>query len=57
MTPYEADYRAVMRAKEIADRYGVPFVIVHHTRKHEATDWLDQVSGTRRASPGPPTRC
>ncbi len=47
MSPYEADYRAVMRAKEIADHYGVPFVIVHHTRKASAADFLDEVSGTQ----------
>ena len=47
MSPYEADYRAVCRAKAIADHYGVPFVIVHHTRKASATDFLDEVSGTQ----------
>ena len=31
----------------MADRYGVPFVIVHHTRKASATDFLDEVSGTQ----------
>jgi hypothetical protein len=44
---YDADYRAVCRAKSVADRYGVPFVIVHHTRKASATDFLDEVSGTQ----------
>ena len=44
---YDADYLAVCRAKAIADRYGVAFMIVHHTRKHESDDWLDQVSGTQ----------
>ena len=44
---YDADYRAVTQAKVIADHYGVPFVIVHHTRKREATDFLDEVSGTQ----------
>jgi hypothetical protein len=37
----------VCRAKAIADHYGVPFVIVHHTRKASATDFLDEVSGTQ----------
>jgi hypothetical protein len=44
---YDADYRAVCRAKAIADHYGVPFVIVHHTRKATAADFLDEVSGTQ----------
>jgi hypothetical protein len=44
---YDADYRAVLGAKAIADRYGVPFVIVHHTRKASAADFLDEVSGTQ----------
>jgi AAA domain-containing protein len=47
LSPYEADYRAVCRAKAIADHYGVPFVIVHHTRKASAADFLDEVSGTQ----------
>lgn len=47
MPAYDADYRAVCRAKAIADHYGVPFVIVHHTRKATATDFLDEVSGTQ----------
>jgi len=44
---YDADYRAVCRAKAVADHYGVPFVIVHHTRKASAADFLDEVSGTQ----------
>jgi AAA domain len=44
---YDADYRAVVAAKSIADHYGVPFIIVHHTRKASATDFLDEVSGTQ----------
>jgi hypothetical protein len=47
LSAYDADYRAVVRAKAVADHYGVPFVIVHHTRKATATDFLDEVSGTQ----------
>jgi hypothetical protein len=47
---YDRDYAAMTRAKVIADHYGVPFVIVHHTRKAEADDWLDQVSGSQGIS-------
>jgi len=44
---YDADYRAITQAKAVADQHGVPFVIVHHTRKAGATDFLDEVSGTQ----------
>lgn len=47
MSSYDADYRAVCLAKEIADKHRVPFVIVHHTRKAGAADFLDEVSGTQ----------
>ncbi len=44
---YEADYRAVAWAKKIADTYRVAVVVVHHLRKMEATDWLDELSGSQ----------
>ena len=47
MSLYDADYRAVCLAKEVADKHQVPFVIVHHTRKASAADFLDEVSGTQ----------
>jgi len=47
MSHYDADYRAVCLAKEVADKHRVPFVIVHHTRKASAADFLDEVSGTQ----------
>lgn len=43
---YEADYGAMSALKAIADHAGVPCVVVHHTRKQDATDYLDTVSGT-----------
>jgi hypothetical protein len=43
---YESDYVAMAQIKDIADRYGVAFLIVHHTRKASADDFLDSVSGT-----------
>ncbi|MFD0492571.1 AAA family ATPase [Saccharopolyspora spinosporotrichia] len=33
MSAYDADYAAIGRAKQLADRYGVAFVLVHHVRK------------------------
>lgn len=44
---YEADYRAMSAMKAIADEAGVSFIVVHHTRKADSTDFLDAVSGTQ----------
>ncbi|GAA0469335.1 hypothetical protein Aca07nite_28020 [Actinoplanes capillaceus] len=43
---YDADYKAVGRAKKVADDYGVAFVLVHHVRKAGSDDFLAEVSGT-----------
>lgn len=43
---YTADYAAVTALKTLADRFGVSFLVVHHTRKQAAEDFLDAVSGT-----------
>jgi hypothetical protein len=44
---YEADYAAMSSLKVIADRRAVAILVVHHTRKAAADDWLDLVSGTQ----------
>jgi len=46
MSAYDADYAAVTRAKQIADRYSVAVVLVHQVRKAGADDFLESVSGT-----------
>lgn len=43
---YEADYRSMVRLKQIADAHRVAIVVIHHTRKAAAEDFLDTVSGT-----------
>jgi RecA-family ATPase len=43
---YDADYRALEPWKELADRYGVAIVVLHHVRKAGGEDFVDQVSGT-----------
>lgn len=43
---YQADYAAINRFKNLADRYGVAFLIVHHVRKMASDDFLAEVSGT-----------
>ena len=44
---YDADYQAIGTIKALADRYGVAFLVVHHTRKAGAEDFLDTISGTQ----------
>jgi hypothetical protein len=44
---YEADYIAAAELKALADEYGVAVLLVHHTRKATADDFLDTVSGTQ----------
>ena len=43
---YDTDYAAVGGLRQLADTYGVAIIIVHHTRKMDADDPLDTVSGT-----------
>jgi AAA domain len=43
---YDADYGPVARVKAVADAHGVAVVLVVHTRKREAEDFLETVSGT-----------
>ena len=50
---YEADYLAAARMKTIADDYGVTIIVVHHTRKSGADDWVDTVSGTNGLADAP----
>ena len=46
-TQYEADYRFAALLQQLALEFGVSIVLVHHTRKMEADDPFDAVSGTR----------
>lgn len=43
---YEADYAAMATLKTVADAHGVANLVVHHTRKASADDYVDSVSGT-----------
>lgn len=43
---YTADYFAVRRVKELADRFGVAIVLIHHNRKVKSDDFLNEISGT-----------
>jgi hypothetical protein len=44
---YEADYAAMASLKAIADKYALAILVVHHTRKAAADDFIDSVSGTQ----------
>ncbi|HEV2810066.1 MAG TPA: AAA family ATPase [Acidimicrobiales bacterium] len=44
---YASDYAALIPLKDIADRYGIAVVVIHHTRKQKADDFLDTLSGTQ----------
>jgi RecA-family ATPase len=43
---YDADYRALGPLKQLADENGVAIIVVHHTRKAQAEDAFDAVSGS-----------
>jgi hypothetical protein len=43
---YEADYDAIAELQKIASDTGVAILVIHHTRKGEADDPIDAVSGT-----------
>ena len=43
---YASDYEIVTKLKTFSDRYGISLVVVHHTRKMEAEDSFDMISGT-----------
>ena len=44
--PYAYDYRSVGPLKDLADEFGLAVVVIHHTRKADAGDRLEKVSGT-----------
>lgn len=43
---YQYDYRIVSALQELATRFGVAIVVIHHVRKSDAEDVLDTISGT-----------
>lgn len=44
---YDADYRTLTGLQELAGKLGIAILPLHHTRKMEADDPFDSVSGTR----------
>lgn len=43
---YETDYAALSAIKNIADRFGLAILLVHHLRKGDADDVYERVSGS-----------
>ena len=43
---YASDYRVVSQLKQFADAKGICLLLVHHTRKQQADDKFDMISGT-----------
>ena len=43
---YEVDYENVSRLKDLADKHGVSFLLIHHLRKMDAEDPFDTFSGS-----------
>lgn len=43
---YASDYDVITRLKRFADEKGVCLLLVHHTRKQQADDRFDKISGT-----------
>jgi len=43
---YANDYDAVSKLKHLADECGICLLLVHHTRKQQADDKFDMISGT-----------
>lgn len=43
---YAGDYEVVRQLKQFSDTFGVCLLLVHHTRKQQADDKFDMISGT-----------
>lgn len=43
---YASDYEIITRLKRFADSYRICLLLVHHTRKQQADDKFDMISGT-----------
>ena len=43
---YAGDYATLTALKQIADRFDMTILLVHHTRKQDADDAVDKISGT-----------
>ena len=44
--PYDIDYENITAVKELADKYSIAILLIHHLRKSESEDIMDDFSGT-----------
>jgi len=44
--PYDIDYENISVVKELADKFNISILIIHHLRKTESDDIMDDFSGT-----------
>lgn len=47
---YAEDYAAVSEIKQLADKFNVPFLLIHHLKKTASEDWLNEISGSQGIS-------
>jgi len=50
--PYTYDYRSATTLQRLAGEFGIAIVIIHHTRKSAADDYLESISGTNGLTGG-----
>jgi hypothetical protein len=50
--PYSYDYRSATELQQLAGRRGIAIILIHHTRKSAADDYLESVSGTNGLTGG-----
>jgi hypothetical protein len=50
--PYSYDYRSATTLQRLAQEFGVAIIIIHHTRKTAADDYLESISGTNGLTGG-----
>jgi hypothetical protein len=52
---YQFDYDCVKELQELAHELGLAIIIVHHNRKAQDTDWLNEISGSQGIAGGADT--
>jgi len=50
--PYSYDYRSATTLQRLASEFAVAIVLIHHTRKTAADDYLESISGTNGLTGG-----
>ena len=50
--PYSYDYRSATTLQRLASEFGIAIILVHHTRKSAADDYLESISGTNGLTGG-----